>query len=153
MNWKNLALGSTLATTLVFTGLSGSALAQWDGYDPSHSTASSSDSVKIDEMRQAYDAKLTPLEAKLRATSRDLDQALIDEDSTKAGELRQRLYELEGEYYTVRDQAWGEMARAGATSNWGRSGWNCGWHNEHDGWAGGKTAMNRWSGNRGSCCW
>jgi hypothetical protein len=154
MNWKKLALRSTVAGTLVISGLSGLALANWNCYAPlGRNAATPADQAKLDAIRQKYDADLATLEAKLRTTSRDLDQALIDEDSTKAGELRQKLYELEGEYYTVRDQAWGEMTRAGATGNWGRSGWNCP-GNDGNHWArDGGTAMTRGSGNRGGCCW
>jgi Skp family chaperone for outer membrane proteins len=153
MNWKKIALGSTLAGTLLLSGFSGQALAYWGCDAPGRNAASPADQAKIDEIRQKYDAELTSLEANLRLISRDLDQALVDKDSANVAELRQKLYESEGEYYTVRDQAWAEMNRAGATGNWERSGWNCRWHDGNDGARAGGTAMTRWAGNRGGCCW
>jgi hypothetical protein len=143
MNWKKIALGSTLAGTLMLTGLSGQALAYWGCYTAGQTAVSATDQAKIDEIRQKYDADLTSLEAKLRTTSRDLDQALIDQD----------LYDLEREYYTVRDRAWGEMAEAGVTGNWGHDGWNCRWHDGHDWMSRGGLTASRWSGHRGGCCW
>lgn len=153
MNWKKIAFGSTLAGTLLISGMAGPALAYWGCYAPGQTAATPTDQAKLEEIHQKYDGELTSLEAKLRTTSRDLDQALSAQDSAKAGELRQELYGLEREYDTLRDRAWGEMAQAGVTGNWGRAGWNCRWHDGHD-WTsrGGATASN-WSGRRGGCCW
>ncbi len=153
MNWKKIALGSTLAGTLLLSGMSGPALAHWGCDAPGQSAVSPADQAKIDEVRQKYDADLTSLEANLRTTSRDLDQALIDKDSATAGELRQKLYDLEREYYGVRDQAWSEMAPAGGAGNWGHDGWHCQWHDGHDWASRGGATVSRWSGSRGGCCW
>jgi hypothetical protein len=112
------------------------------------------DSAKTDEIRQKYDAEMTSLEAKLRATSRDLDQAVTDQDSAKTGELRQKLYALEQEYYTVRDKAWAEMERSGAPAYAGRGGWNCRRHDDHAWGRGGNRHAGSWGpGHRGGCCW
>ena len=153
MNWKKIALGSTLAGSLMLTGLSGQALACWGCYAPGRAAASPADQARIDEIRQKYDADLIALEAKLRATSRDLDQALIDRDSAKAGQLRQELYDLEREYDTLRDRAWGEMGEVGVAGTWGHAGWNCRWHGSHDWVPRGGAMANRWSGHRGWGCW
>ncbi len=153
MNWKTIALGSALAGTLMLTGLSGQALACWGCAAPGQAAAAPADQAKADEIRQRYDADLTALEAKLRITSRDLDQALADRDPAKADDLRRTLDELEREYYGVRDQAWDEMAAAGATGAWGRAGWNCRWHQGHDRAPRGGAMASRWGGHRGGCCW
>ncbi|MEW6488063.1 MAG: hypothetical protein AB1578_09120 [Thermodesulfobacteriota bacterium] len=152
MNWKKIALGSTVVGTLMLTGLSGQALACWDCTAPRQAAATPADQAKLEEIRQKYAADLTTLEAKLRITSRDLDQALADRDSAKADDLRQKLDELEREYYGVRDRAWDEMAAAGSTGAWGRAGWNCQWHEGHDRMSRGGATASNWS-RRGGCCW
>jgi Skp family chaperone for outer membrane proteins len=153
MNWKTIALAGVLATSLVTMGAVNSALARWGCRMP-HSRAVSVDPAKIDEVRQKYDAEMSTLEAKLRATSRDLDQAVIDQDSAKTGKLRQKLYDLEQEYYTIRDKAWAEMAQVGAGRNWGSGGWNCRWHDDHAWDRGGNRHAGNWGrGHRGGCCW
>ncbi len=129
MNWKTIALAGVLATSLATIGAVNSALAGW-GCDMPYSTSAPGDQAKIDGIRQKYDADRTSLEANLRATSRDLDQALIDKDSAKTEELRQKLYGLEREYSTVHDRARAEMRQAGVGRDWGSGGWSCRWHDD-----------------------
>lgn len=153
MNRKKIALGIVLAGTLLITGLSGQALACWGCSAPRQAAATPVEQAKVHEIRQKYDADLSSLEAKLRTTSRDLDEALSAQDSVHADEFRQKLYDLERKYYTVRDQAWSEMAEAGVAGNWAHAGWNCRWHEGHEWASRGEPMAGRWRGHRGSCCW
>jgi hypothetical protein len=113
MNRKSIVIGSAFIASLFAVGLTGPALAQTGAGARADAPATSVDQSKIDAIHKKYDGDLTRMEAQLRITERDLDQALADQDSAKAAELRQKLADQQREYFGLRAKAWRELREAG----------------------------------------
>ena len=161
MKLKTLAIGTALVGSLVTAGFAVPALAQRPGWRTDTSTTSA-DQGKIDAIQKKYDADLTRMEAQIRTTGRDLDQALAAQDTAKAEELRQKLSEQQKSYFDLRNKAWSELRDAGYPGAWASGGWTCPWHDEMmngygpNGMMGGYGRygmMNGRGGSYGGCGW
>jgi hypothetical protein len=112
MNRKSIVIGSAAIASLFALAVAAPAVTQRAGWR-TDTSATSADRGKIEAIQKKYEGDLTRMEAQLRITERELDQALADQDSAKAAELRQKLSDQQKEYFSLRDKAWSELREAG----------------------------------------
>lgn len=147
MNRKKILLTALLGS-LTAAALAAPALACPDCWGH-RGSSTSADRVEADGLLQKDQKKLTAFEAKLRATSRNLDKALADEDAAKAQALRDDLYRTERDYWALRDAVRTERRKAGVRGPWDDEGWTCRWHDGHARGQERSYAANRWDGRWG----
>ena len=153
MNTKRLWIAGALVVTLAGAAAAGRAEAHWRCGPPS-AAAEPALQEKAAQIRQKYESRFAELEARMRTTARDLDEALAAGEADRAQELRQKLYDLEKEYAGLRIDVRAELDAAGlAGAGWMPGPWACRWHDGH-GWGSGPRHMAR-AGGRGmyGCPW
>ena len=121
------------------------------GYAATLSETQREEAAKIEEK---YRPQLNEKETALRNKAAELQTAQA-KDSTTIGELtalRDELYVLEQDYWSLRDKVNQEISRAIGAGYYGNMGWGagyCAWHDDHPGMYGSNAAP-RMYGQRGA---